>query len=390
MVRHLGQDRAVYLSDAIFDLKVARFLVVTAVAAAALGGGCSERPREGVLIPTAAAISGTSRVRVLAVTTRQRSSDPGEMFNGDRSEQVSYASVVVSIPPSRKIGDVQWPVSPPGDPSRNFVTVSADFLGQKSFVSALAAEAEQTKRRKVLVFVHGFNNRFDDAVYRFAQIVHDSKAQALPVLFTWPSRGQLRLRSYTYDRESANFSRDALEGLLDTLARQPNISEVTIMAHSMGNWVTLEALRTRSIRTAGKPDKIKNVLLVAPDVDIDVFRTQIRRIGTANLRFALFVSQDDRALSLSRTIWGDMPRLGDVNPEQEPYRSEFAKDHIEVFDLAKVKSAGDDAHSRAFQKADSVMAMIRERLIEGQMMQEVGDDNPLGIQLTDFGPPAGR
>jgi esterase/lipase superfamily enzyme len=85
-----------------------------------------------------------------------------------------------------------------------------------------------------------------------------------------------------------------------------------------------------------------------------------------------------------------MPRLGDVNPEQEPYRSEFAKDHIEVFDLAKVKSAGDDAHSRAFQKADSVMAMIRERLIEGQMMQEVGDDNPLGIQLTDFGPPAGR
>jgi esterase/lipase superfamily enzyme len=71
--------------------------------------------------------------------------------------------------------------------------------------------AKQTGRSKVLVFVHGFNNRFDDAVYRFAQIVHDSKAQVIPVLFTWPSLGETRLRAYTYDRESANYSRDALE-----------------------------------------------------------------------------------------------------------------------------------------------------------------------------------
>lgn len=379
MARRLGQCRTAYLSTAFFDWKAGRFLLVTTIAAAVLVGACSDRPHQGVLIPAAASIDGTSRVRVLAVTTRRRSSDPGEMFNGDRSEDVSYASVVVSIPPdgSRKIGEVQWPVSPPGDPSRNFVTVSADFLTQQSFVAALAEEAKQTKRSKVLVFVHGFNNRFDDAVYRFAQIAYDSKAQVLPVLFTWPSRGQMRLRAYTYDRESANFSRDALEGLLDTLARQPNISEVTILAHSMGNWITLEALRTRSIRTARKPDKIKNVLLVAPDVDVDVFRTQIQRIGTANMRFALFVSQDDRALSLSRTIWGDMPRLGDVNPEQEPYLSEFAKNHIEVFDLTKLKSAGDNAHSRAFQNPTSVMAMIEERLSEGQVMAEAGDGNNL-------------
>jgi esterase/lipase superfamily enzyme len=331
------------------------------------------------MIPTTASIDGTSRVRVLAVTTRQRSSDPGEMFDGDRSDDVSYASVVVSIPPdsARKVGQVQWPASPPGDPSRNFVTVAADYLDQQGFVSALAAEAKRTKRSKVLVFVHGFNNRFDDAVYRFAQIAYDSKAQALPVLFTWPSRGETKLRAYTYDRESANFSRDALENLLDTLARQPNISEVTILAHSMGNLIALEALRTRSIRVARKPDKIKNVLLVAPDVDVDVFRSQIHRIGTGNLRFALFVSQDDSALSLSRTIWGDMPRLGSLDPEQEPYRSEFAKDHIEVFDLTKLKSGGDDAHSRAFENAGSVAAMIRERLSEGQAMAEAGDNNSL-------------
>ena len=55
-------------------------------------------------------------------------------------------------------------------------------------------------------------------------------------------------------------------------------------------------------------------MLVAPDVDVDVFRKQIRRMGKARPRFALFVSQDDKALKLSETIWGGVPRLGEIDP----------------------------------------------------------------------------
>jgi esterase/lipase superfamily enzyme len=354
-----------------------RFLCAGAVASALVFGGCSGRPNQGVLIPVHESVEGASRVRVLAATTRQRSAtDPGEMFNGERSDDVSYASVVVSIPPdgSRKIGEVQWPASPPGDPRRNFVTTSANYLDKQAFGSALSTEAKQTGRNKVLVFVHGFNNRFDDAVYRFAQIVHDSKAPVIAVLFTWPSRGDLRLRAYTYDRESANFSRDALEDLLEMLGRQPGVNEITVLAHSMGNWVALEALRARSIRPNRKTDKVRNVLLVAPDVDVDVFRTQIRRIGTPSPRFSLFLSQDDRALSLSQIIWGGVQRLGDVDPEQEPYRTEFAQDRIEVFDLTKLKARGDDAHDRAFEDVTSVMAMIKQRLRDGQQMADRGSN----------------
>ena len=89
----------------------------------------------------------------------------------------------------------------------------------------------------------------------------------------------------------------------------------------MGNWVALEALRSRYIGPGRFADKLKNVMLVAPDVDVDVFRTQIRRMGTKRPRFALFVSQDDKALALSKAIWGGSPRLGEVNPEQDPYRA---------------------------------------------------------------------
>ena len=209
----------------------------------------------------------------------------------------------------------------------------------------------------------------------------------IPVLFTWPSRGELRLRAYTYDRESANYSRDALESLLGTLATYPSVTEISLLAHSMGNWVAMEALRGRSIRQTAssvKNDKLKNVLLVAPDVDVDVFRTQIDRIGVARPRIALFVSQDDDALSLSKTIWGDVPRLGDIDPAQEPYRTEFGRDKILVFDLTRLATAGDDAHDRAFSDVTSVMGLIRQRLSQGQSMTDHGARarNPLE-QISD-------
>src|SRR5262249_16438837 len=147
--------------------------------------------------------------------------------------------------------------------------------------------------------------------------------------FTWPSRGELRLGAYAYDRESATYSRDALEQLLDTLAANPNVKEINILAHSMGNWVALEALRGKAIGGRGKiGSKIKNAFLVAPDVDVDVFRTQIQRMGTPRPRFALFIAQDDEALGLSKFLWGGMARIGSVNPDEAQYRSILERQQV--------------------------------------------------------------
>ena len=67
-------------------------------------------------------------------------------------------------------------------------------------------------KRQVIIFVHGFNNTYADAVFRLAQITHDSGTDATPILFTWPSRG--RTFDYLYDKESANYSRRALEDMI--------------------------------------------------------------------------------------------------------------------------------------------------------------------------------
>ena len=248
----------------------------------------------------------------------------------------------------------------PGDAKRDFVTISADYLDQRAFAASIADTARRTRHPRVLIFVHGFNNRFDDAVYRFAQIVHDSKAEAVPILFTWPSRGSIEMKSYTYDRESANYSRDALEGLIDQIASYPHIKEIHLLAHSMGSHVTLEALRGRSMRRAPGSDKVKQAMLVAPDVDVDVFRATIKRMGPNRPKMLLFASQDDGALALSKEIWGGVARIGEVGAT-DPYRTEFEGQRIAVYDLTPLKSKGGSAHSRAFDDIGDVMELVRQR-----------------------------
>ena len=61
---------------------------------------------------------------------------------------------------------------------------------------------------RALVFIHGYRTRFDAAVYRAAQIVHDSGYTGTPVLFSWASAG--RTVDYIYDNNSATIARDAL------------------------------------------------------------------------------------------------------------------------------------------------------------------------------------
>lgn len=328
--------------------------------------GCAGRP-EGVLIPTQAQAAGASKVDVLVATTRRSSETPGVLFSGERGKEPQITEIAVSIPPSkaREVGQVQWPSKLPANPAKEFATVSVTPLATPAAQSWLRGHLG--KSRRVLVFVHGFNNRYEDAVYRFAQIVHDSNADVAPVLFTWPSRGSVF--AYNYDKESTNYSRDALEDMLRRLAKEPSVGEVTVMAHSMGSWLTVEALRQMAIRDGRVAPKIQNVILASPDLDVDVFGRQLAELGAKRPNFTLFVSRDDRALSLSRRISGNIDRLGQVDPTVEPYRTEFEKAGIAVLDLTALKT-GDRLNHGKFAESPEVVKLIGNRLIAGQAVSD--------------------
>ena len=345
-----------------------RVVALTFVAAVFVAG-CSGRPY-GTLVAAAPA-PGAETVDMMVATTRAPVVEPaGVLFGGARGSDFGFADIVVSIPHDHVAGDVRWPSSGPADATRDFAVLNVDRLTLAEARANFDRRVKAVPGHRVLVFVHGFNTRFEEAVYRFAQIVHDSNVPVAPVLFTWPSGGNVT--DYVYDRDSALFSRDALEKLLTALAKDPNVGSVSILAHSMGNYVTVEALRQMAIRNRGLPDKIRDVMLASPDIDVDVFRRQIATIDDTprKTQFTLFVSRDDRALGLSSFLARDSTRLGALDPTKEPYASMLEQSNVKVVDLTSVAST--DALNHGKFASGEVVEAIGSRLASGQRLNDGG------------------
>lgn len=357
----------------IWPFSVGRFF---ALALALLLSACVSAP-EGVLSPVVQTSADATPVSIMVATTRAPSDNPGELYTGERGDQVDFTELVVSIPPDavRKIGEVQWPRKLPPDPSRDFATLSVSPVDRGKAVSSWYNRNKSPSGR-LLIFVHGFNNRYEKAVYRFAQIAYDSKTDAAPVLFTWPSRGSVF--SYPYDKESTNYSRSALEAVLAAAVKEKGIRDITVLAHSMGTWLTVESLRQMAIRNGGVPGKIQNVILAAPDLDIDVFRQQLADMGPNRPKFTVFVSQDDRALTLSRRISGNVDRLGQIDITNPVYQALLEKEGITVLDLSALQ-VGDSLNHSKFAESPEVVRLLGQRLIDGQTVTD--QDLGLGAEL---------
>ncbi|MBX3597235.1 MAG: alpha/beta hydrolase [Rhizobiaceae bacterium] len=271
-------------------------------------------------------IAGTHNIYV--ATTRERSSRELEYYGGVRAPKTDFARVNISVPASHEIGQIERRKGHVADPAKYFTATSISAYSEPAFAKAVGADIARHDGH-ALVFVHGYKTSFDAAVYRMTQIVHDADFKGTPILFSWASGG--KIVDYVYDNNSATAARDALEGTLRLVAK--HAKRVDIVAHSMGNWVAMEALRQLAI--AGDPTlggKLGDVVLASPDIDVDVFKAQMRRYGKPQEPFILLLSGDDRALKLSSFLAGERPRVGDYADA-----ADLAAYGVAVLDLTAVK-----------------------------------------------------
>lgn len=328
--------------------------------------GCAGRHDAGALLVAdetadAALPYADARLhRVLVATTRARDERSGVLFGGERSTSVDFATASISVPPGHAKGQIEWPKQGAGDPRTEFVARAFDYLdGEKAFVAALDRElaGRPPAQRRVLVFIHGYNTMFAEGLYRFVQIIDDAGTPSVAVHFSWASRG--KVAGYVYDNNSATAARDGLERTLRLIGAS-KAERVDILAHSMGNWVTVEALR--QIRISGdlpNARKVGSIVLASPDIDIDVFKSQMRRIGKPLRPFFVIISKDDRALRLSSVLAGDKDRLGAYKNEEE-----LAALGAVVIDLSDVKTE-DSSHHSKFAEIAEVGPRLRQVLEKG-------------------------
>ena len=300
-------------------------------------------------------------IRMLVATSRKLVGKT--QLGNELSSETTYIGTSVSIPPDHRAGVIERPSLTSESPKRHIVLGPQRVLDAETFRGALSTSLSGRVgvARDVLVFVHGFNTSYDEARYRLAQVVEDAHFTGVPVLFTWPS--QRELFAYMSDKDSATASRDALEKLLRDVAASPGVGRVHVLAHSMGTWLAMEALRQNAI--AGQADlggRLGEVMLASPDIGMDVFRGQMARLGAVT-RVSIFAANDDRALSLSGALAGSRTRVGALDLNNEEHRNEIARLGVRVYDLSNMDVSSMFRHGN-YAEAPQVVGMIGAQLAE--------------------------
>jgi esterase/lipase superfamily enzyme len=269
--------------------------------------GCAAR---GEFIMAPSGLAGGTPETIFVGTTREKD---GETYAYGRSGEPSFLRYDIAIPTDREPGEVNWPPrSRKPDGKKDFLTLDQRvFETGDDFSDALRAAMKLRKQTDAVVYVHGFNNNMAEGVYRVAQMHHDLEVPGVAVHYAWPSRGSAL--GYVYDRDSVLFGRTGFVTLLDEV-EDAGAKNIVIVAHSMGAFLTMEGMRQMVLK--GGPhalDRIKGVVLISPDLDLDVFRAQAQDIGKLPEPFVIFGSSRDRILNISATLSGTGDRLGSLD-----------------------------------------------------------------------------
>ena len=316
---------------------------------------CSEPPEligiDNPEIPVAS-VAGAKQHKIFIITTREDSEVVGALFSELRSDELGLASVEVSVPPTHKTGELARPKSLPPDPRTEFAIISPTiYETDRAIIASMNREFAKRSAadRDILFFVHGYNNTTSEAILRLGQFVEDTGFTGVPVLFTWASAG--KASRYVYDLNSVLVARPKLIDAA-TIVSRSQAREYHIFAHSMGGLLTMEAIvDAEQAGRFNQSGRLRNIVLASPDIDIDLFRSQMAQINTSFDRFHVLMAQDDAALRVSRVIAGGVPRVGASDLET---LSELG---VNAIDLSDVDDSSAGSHAK-FAGSPEIVQLI--------------------------------
>ena len=188
----------------------------------------------------------------------------------------------------------------------------------KKLRNIILKKLSQSQSKDVVLFVHGYNNSFDEATFTLAGMWHFLNRQGVPIAYSWPATSD-KLLGYFTDRESSEFTVFHLKETLRVLFNTPEIENIHLIAHSRGTDVATTALRELLIeyRASGRNPredfKIANLILAAPDLNFGVIKQRLmaEQFGIGFGQITIYTSEGDSALGLAQFLMKGI-RLGRV------------------------------------------------------------------------------
>lgn len=263
----------------------------------------------------------TNRASVGAATSCRNA-----VYGVTTGQALTYGVCRVQVPINRPVGSLSSSSDPNSDTQINFQIAQEEVFDEAAFQAALT----QSKADEILIFVHGFNVRFEEAIYRAAQLGFDGKYQGQLVLFSWPAgakerliQGPFLLQTYRENKTNAEASIAAFEKVV--LAAAASKKRLHIVVHSMGHQVVLPALAKLSETLP--PKAIQELILNAPDFAVDDFKVIAPAIEKLAVRTTVYCSPSDNALAASMRVNGNV-RLGNCT----------LMDGVDTIDVSEVDS----------------------------------------------------
>lgn len=248
-------------------------------------------------------------VPVFFQTTRVKTGrlDPRAFFGSRRDDKSHFGVSYVSVPKDRNIGSVPRPsvfrLDLSTDPSRHVILKEIVEVGsQADFWKSIKRRFTSSVRKEALVYIHGFNQSFQNGVETAATLAADLEIDGAVVSFSWPSRNNLLLYAADFDEATAVFNRMALRDLLSQLAAETGAQQVYVVAHSMGNRLLLEAMALMTTPQAKPP--IDKLVFASPDMESKDFTLSAGKIEALSKRMTLYTANVDLALKVSDLIRG--------------------------------------------------------------------------------------
>ncbi len=281
---------------------------------------------------------GFREVEVFYATDRARTGNnsPAEFYGAGRGE-LDLGFATVTIPNTHSAGAVEapsiWRLEFAPNPTKHVVLRSVTPVDEAKFYAHMTGTLETIGSSDALIFIHGYNVRFDAAAKRAAQLAHDTNFPGVPILYSWPSRG--KTVGYIADTAVVRLSGRRLSRFLDDIVDKSGATTIHIVAHSMGNRALTDALELLALRRGigpGSDPVFDQVLFAAPDVDADLFAEMMPIIRPVAKRLTLYASSEDWALETSRQLHGDAIRAGQGG-EELVAREEF--DSVDMSELGK-------------------------------------------------------
>ncbi len=221
----------------------------------------------------------------------------------------------VSIPPGHEPGEIErpriWRLELLPERDEHIMLVRLKRQEEDIFFGGIRDRVATSEGKRAFVFVHGYNVEFREAVWRTAQIAWDVQFDGAPILYSWPSQGEIPM--YEADKGHARWAVRHLAAFLLDLRAKSGAATIYLVGHSMGGYVLTEALDRLALGGSEHTNIYKNVILAAPDIDADIFEQYIApALVNVTHRVTLYASKNDYALVASRSLRGNVQVAGEV------------------------------------------------------------------------------